>query len=157
MRLLYERHSPALQLFVSARLSDPVEAADVVHDVFMHVWTRAGDFAARSSVRAWLFSIARNKAVDRLRKRSRLVLSEPDDTIADDQPDADSVIQGAQDADRVRGCIAKLSDSHRSAIILAFYEGLSYREIAEVERVAENTVKTRIHHAKKLLLHCLSR
>jgi RNA polymerase sigma-70 factor, ECF subfamily len=157
MRRLYERHAGDLAAFVRSRLKDPVEAADVVQDTFLEVWTRAGRFQARSSVRAWIYSIARNKAVDRIRKLSRLVVSEPDDSVPDDAPDAVAVIENAQDARRVRKCLDDLSEAQRAAVTLAFYDDMTYREIAEVEGVSEGTVKTRVFHAKKLLMRCLSR
>jgi len=157
MRTLYERHFPGLSAFVRNRLNDPVEAADLVHDTFMEVWSRAGKFRGRSSVRSWIFAIARNKTVDRVRKLSRLSLAEPDETIADEAPQAETVISNAQDAARVRACLEALSPAQRAAIMLAFYEDMAYREIAEIEGVSEGTVKTRIFHAKKLLLHCLSK
>ena len=157
MRMLYERHFPGLSAFVRNRLNDPVEAADLVHDTFMEVWSRAGKFRGQSSVRAWIFAIARNKTVDRVRKLSRLSLTAPDETIADEAPQAETVISNAQDATRVRACLETLSPAQRAAIMLAFYEDMAYREIAEIEGVSEGTVKTRIFHAKKLLLHCLSK
>ena len=62
----------------------------------------------------------------------------------------------ASDAARVRECIGRLSDTHRSAIHLAFWRELPYGEIAEIEGVPVGTVKTRILHAKRLLMHCLA-
>lgn len=157
MRLLYERHAPALTAFIRNRLNDPLEAADVVQDTFMEIWSSAGKFQARSTVRSWMYSIARNKAVDRIRKLSRLVVSEPDETIADDTPAADTVIAHAQDARRVRACLDELTAAQKSAVTLAFFQDMTYREISDAEGVSEGTVKSRVHHAKKLLLHCLSR
>lgn len=157
MRLLYERHASDLTAFVRNRLNDPVEAADVVQDTFLEVWTRAARFQAKSSVRSWMYSIARNKAVDRIRKLSRLIVSEPDETLPDDAPDAVAVIANAEDAERVRQCLDDLSDAQRAAVTLSFYDEMTYREIAEIEGVSEGTVKTRIFHAKKLLMRCLSR
>ncbi|MEO0975623.1 MAG: RNA polymerase sigma factor [Pseudomonadota bacterium] len=157
MRVLYERHAPALTAFIRNRLSDPVEAADVVQDTFMEVWSSASKFQARSTVRSWMYSIARNKAVDRVRKLSRLIITEPDETIADGAPDAEMIIAQAEDAHRVRTCLNALKDAQRSAVTLAFFQDMTYREISIVEGVSEGTVKSRVHHAKKLLLHCLSK
>ncbi len=157
MKLLYERHHEPLYRFLNARLRDPFEASDVMQEAFLEVWRAAPRFEGRSSVRTWLFGIARNKAVDRMRRGSRVVLSEPDDTLPDDSPDPEAVAVAASDAARLRGCIGKLSDSHRSAIQLAYFQDLPYAEIAEIEGVPVGTVKTRILHAKRLLMHCLTR
>ncbi|MEM7642854.1 MAG: sigma-70 family RNA polymerase sigma factor [Pseudomonadota bacterium] len=156
MRTLYERHSEAAHRFVQTRLHDHFEVADIVHNTMLDVWRSAGRFQGRSSVRSWILSIARNKTVDHIRKASRTDLAEPDDTLPDDGPDPESVVAAAQDAVRVQACIAKLGAAMRTAIHLAFFEDLTYGEIAQVENVPEGTIKTRIFHAKKLLMRCLS-
>ena len=102
-----------------------------------------------------MFGIARNKAVDRMRRGAREVLAEPDDSLPDDAPNPEAVVVAASDAARVRECMGRLSDTHRSAIHLAFWRELPYGEIAEIEGVPVGTVKTRILHAKRLLMHCL--
>ena len=127
LKALYERHSDALHRFVRYRLRDPFEAGDVVQEVFLEIWRSAGRFEGRAAPRTWIFGIARNKAVDRMR---------------------------GGDAAQLRSCLAKLSDSHRSAIHLAYYEELPYGEIAANEGVPVGTVKTRVMHAKRLLRHC---
>jgi RNA polymerase sigma-70 factor (ECF subfamily) len=157
MKALYETHADAVRRFVRARIRDEFEAADIVHDTMMAVWRSADSFTGRSSVRSWMLSIAHNKTVDHVRKQSRVTLAEPDDTIPDDDPDAETVISAAQDAAQVRACIAELSEAHRSAVHLAFYEDLTCGEIAEVQGVPTGTIKTRIFHAKKLIMRCLER
>ena len=74
----------------------------------------------------------------------------------DDSPDAASCLAAGQEAAHVRYCMDRLKDDHRSAIAMAFYEDMTYGQIAEVSGVPEGTIKTRIFHAKKLLLRCLS-
>jgi RNA polymerase sigma-70 factor (ECF subfamily) len=156
MKLLYERHSDALYHFIRARLRDPFEAADVMQEVFLEVWRAAGRFQGRSAARTWIFGIARNKTVDRMRRGGREVLADPDPDVADDAPNPEAVVEAASDAARLRDCIEKLSAAHRSAIHLAFYGELPYGEIAEIEGVPVGTVKTRILHAKRLLMRCLT-
>jgi RNA polymerase sigma-70 factor, ECF subfamily len=156
MKLLYERHSDALYHFIRARLRDPFEAADVMQEVFLEIWRAAGRFEGRSAARTWIFGIARNKAVDRMRRRDRTVPPGPDADLPDNAPNPEAITEAASDAARLRNCISRLSDTHRSAIHLAFYEDLTYPEIAEIEGVPLGTIKTRILHAKRLLLHCLS-
>ena len=157
LKALYERHSDALYKFLRYRLRDPFEAADVMQDVFLEIWRAAGRFEGRSAARTWMFGIARNRAVDRMRRGVREVTAhEPDTEIADEAPDPEAVVVAASDAARVRDCIARLSDTHRSAIHLAFYEELPYGEIAAIEGVPLGTIKTRILHAKRLLMHCLA-
>ncbi|MEL6530430.1 MAG: RNA polymerase sigma factor [Pseudomonadota bacterium] len=156
LRVLYDRHSGPLSAFVGKSLSDPVDAADIVHEAFISVWDGSAKFRENTSFRAWLYRIARNKAIDRLRKNKREVLAEPDDTIPDSDPDPGEVAEICEDRDRVRACLEKLSAAHRKVVSLSFFEGMTYREIADVEDVSEGTIKSRIFHAKKLLMHCLT-
>jgi RNA polymerase sigma-70 factor (ECF subfamily) len=155
LKLLYERHSDALFHFLRARLRDPFEAGDVMQEVFLEVWRAAARFEGRSAARTWIFGIARNKAVDRMRRGARTLLAEPDDTVPDTAPDPEALAAAASDAARVRDCLGKLSDTHRSAIHLAFYQELPYAEIAAIEDVPVGTIKTRVMHAKRLLMQCL--
>ncbi|WP_424934484.1 RNA polymerase sigma factor [Amaricoccus macauensis] len=157
MKALYERHSDALFHFLRFRLGDAHEAADVMQEAFLEVWRNAGRFEGRSSAKTWIFGIARNKAIDRMRRRGKMVLGEPDQTIPDDAPSPEKVMENASDVARVRACMEKLSDAHRTAVRMAFYEDMSYPEIAEAEAVPVGTIKTRVHHAKQLLKHCLGR
>lgn len=157
MRALYMAHAEAVRRFVRTRTGDEFEAADIVHDTMLAVWRSAASFDGRSSVRSWILTLARNKAVDLVRKQSRVSLAEPDETIPDDDPDPETIVSAAEDAARVRACVAELPDHHRVVVHLAFFEDLTYAQIATVENVPEGTIKTRIFHAKRLLMHCLSR
>jgi RNA polymerase sigma-70 factor (ECF subfamily) len=156
MKTLYERHVGVVERFVRTKLRDHFEVGDVVHNTMLDVWRSAGRFQGRSSVRSWILSIARNKTVDYIRKAARTELSAPDETVPDDSADPVAVIAAAQDAERVRNCVAKLGEQHRAAVQLAFFDDMTYAEIAIAENVPEGTIKTRIFHAKKLLMRCLS-
>lgn len=157
MREIYMEHADAVQRFVRTRLRDEFEVADIVHETMLSVWRGAAGFEQRATVRSWILSLARNKVIDHLRKQARVSLTEPDETTPAEDPDAEAVIAAAQDARRVRACVEKLSDRQRAVVHLAFFEDLSYPEIAAIENSPEGTVKTRIFHAKKLLMRCLSR
>ena len=157
MRTLYDAHADALYRFIRTVGLEEAEASDILHDVMLEAWRRAERFEGRSSVRGWLFGMARFKAIDRIRRATRSPVSEPDETQPDESPDALAIVAASEDANRVRACIEKLSAAHKSAIHLAFYQELPYEEIAEIEGCPLGTVKTRIFSAKKLLKHCLSR
>ncbi|MGF1553076.1 MAG: RNA polymerase sigma factor, partial [Paracoccaceae bacterium] len=96
-------------------------------------------------------------AVDRIRGGARLSFVEAVPEPPDESPDAEAVIEAAEDAERVRACLAGLKAAQRAVVRLAFYEGLPYEEIAEIEAIPAGTVKTRIFHAKRALMHCLGR
>ena len=138
MKQLYELHQAGLYRFVRTRLNDAFEASDVMQEAFLEVWRGAGRFKGQSSVKTWLYGIARNKAVDRIRRSQRLTLRDtPDETVADESPSPLAVIEAAGDAARVRACLAKLTTAQQSAVRLTFYDDLSYPEAAEVEAERE--------------------
>lgn len=157
LRDLYDSYSGHLNSFVRNYLADPQEAADIVHEAMLEVWRKADRFKGKSSVKSWMFSIARNKAIDRNRKGGRSVLGEVDTEIPDESPNPEQVMEAFQDAERVRACIEGLNENQKSAIHLAFYEDFSYSQIAEMEDRPVGTVKTRIMAAKAALLRCLQR
>jgi RNA polymerase sigma-70 factor (ECF subfamily) len=151
MSLLYERHSRALYTFVCTRVNDRSEAADVMHEAFLEVWRSAARFAGQSAVRTWMFAIARHKSIDLYRRSASIVIGGMDASLPDAAPDPHALLEAASDASNLRACISQLSECQRSAIHRAFYEELSYDDIAALEGVPVGTIKTRIHHAKRLL------
>ncbi|MDT7838192.1 RNA polymerase sigma factor [Aquabacterium sp. OR-4] len=157
MKQLYEQVAPGLLQFIRARTDDAAEAADVVQDAFMAVWRTADRYEGRSSVKTWIFAIARFNHIDRLRKRGREEPLDEDFEAPDIAPQPQALAEAASDAHQVRVCIDKLPRAQARAVRLAFYDELSYGEIAAVEDIPEGTVKTRIFHAKKILAQCLTR
>lgn len=154
---LYALYEKRVYFFIKRRLDDPHESADVFHEVMMDVWRQAGRFEGRSKVATWILGIAHNKSIDVLRKRGRREWDELDETIPDDGPTAEGLLEAAGDARVVRRCMEELKPPAREAIRLAFFESLKYREIAEVMACAEGSIKARIHRAMKQLEACVRR
>ncbi len=155
MHQLYERHHDRLFGFIRGQCGDDSTTADVVHDTMLVVWRGAGRFSDRSAVKTWIFAIARNKLIDRFRKSARLSVRDELPEMVDEAPDPEAVAIASSDANRLRKCLDGLKQAHRTAIRLAFFDDQTYDEIAEIEGVPVGTVKTRIYHAKQLLLRCL--
>lgn len=153
---LYRALEKPIFRFLQSKLNDPFESADVLHDVFIEVWRSASKFEGRSKVQTWIMGIAYRKAIDVHRKRGRMTVTDDIPETADDSPDAVACLTAGQEAEHVRHCISTLGEDHRSAITMAFFQDMAYGEIAEVTGVPEGTIKTRIFHAKKLLMRCLS-
>lgn len=141
--------------FVRSRLNDSFQAADIQHDVFLEVWRSAGTFQDKSSVKTWVFAIAYRKVMDVFRKDGPLTFDDQVPDVADDIPDADQCVIAAQERDIVRHCMGTLKPDHRTAIELTFFEDMSYREVSAVVGIPEGTAKTRVFHAKSLLMRCL--
>lgn len=153
---LYQHLEKPVYRFIQSKLNDPVESYDLFHIVMMEIWRSAGKFEGRSSVKTWVFAITYRKIMTHFRSRRDLVLSAEIPDVEDDTPSAESCLISAQSAGHVRHCVDTLKEDHRTAIGLVFYEDMSYREISEALNVPEGTIKTRVFHAKKLLLRCLS-
>ncbi len=153
---LYRLYERPIYRFITARLNDPFEASDILHDVYIEVWRSAGRFEGRSKVRTWMIGIAYRKTMDRFRKTKRVTLMDEVPDLVDETVSAVDSIAAGQEAGHLRHCLDELSAPHRYAIELAFFEELTYREIATIADCPEGTIKTRIHHAKQLLKRCLS-
>lgn len=145
--MLYHRYYRRLFGFLARWLDQPDVVEEVLDDVLFTVWTDAAKFEGRSRVSTWIFGIAHHQALARLRKTR-------DDAPLDDAPEP-----WAEDAERerweLRSSLAEalrtLSADHRAVLELTYYEGLSYREIAQILNCPENTVKTRMFYARRQL------
>ncbi len=156
MKAVYMAHADAIARFVRSRVHDDAEVADIVHDTMLKVWRGAAGFEGRAAARSWILTLARNCTVDHIRKQARVSLGDTDETIPDDTPDPEAVLGAVQEATRLRNCVEKLPERQRAVVHLAFYEEMTFAQIARIESVPEGTVKSRIHYAKKLLMRCLS-
>lgn len=152
---IYRTLEKPLYGFICRKLNDFSEAHDVVNETFLEVWRRAGTFEGRSAVKSWVYAIGYRKAVDVIRKNAKTVVSDDIPEVVDIDADAEKCLLAAQSGEHVRYCIERLKTDQAVAIRLAFFDDLSYREIAEITDSPEGTIKTRVFHAKKALLHCL--
>jgi RNA polymerase sigma-70 factor (ECF subfamily) len=138
-------------------LRNEAEAEDALQDVYVTVWRKAGLFdASKASGQTWLGVLARNKALDRLRRRKLPTAPvEQAETIADDQPSALEVIETAQDNERLSHCLDELEERQRGLIRTAFFEGVTYSDLAMREDVPLGTVKSWIRRGLIRLRGCL--
>jgi RNA polymerase sigma-70 factor (ECF subfamily) len=155
LRAFYDSHHKRIYAFALKRLREPAEAAEVLNEVMLHVWRRAGTFEGRSKVSTWVLGIANHKVLDCLRRRGTRTLEELDDNLLDANADCTKALSAAQDAILVKRCMENLSDVHRQVMHLAFFEDLPYPEIAQIVDAPVGTIKTRVFHAKRLLQECL--
>ena len=154
----YHRHAGALTLFLQRTLSNPADVAEVINTVMLEVWRKGASYQAQSSVRTWLYSMARFKAVDALRAKRRFESQEDLQQHEDLACDCDlvAVADNAQSASRLRDCVAGLKPGFRDVVWLAFFEEMAYAEVAAVLDIPTGTVKTRMMQAKNLLMRCLT-
>lgn len=156
---LYAHMSRKIFAFALRHVNDRDLAEGVVVETMFEVWKSASRFIGGSSVGTWILGIARHKALDEVRRRARCVPY--DETkgaqIADDCATAFDGIAANQTREQLSECIARLPVEQRECIHLAFYEELSLAEIADIQGVPENTVKTRLFHARRKLKILLTR
>ena len=129
-------------------LGNEADAEEVTLDVYAQVWRTAAKFTnERGSVNAWLIMLARSRAIDRFRSRSRSRAEEPVDALmelAGGGPDPEQVSLLAENTDRIRAALQSISPEQREAIELAFFSGYTQSELAEHLGEPLGTVKTRI-------------
>jgi RNA polymerase sigma-70 factor, ECF subfamily len=152
MRTLFGRHRVPLYRWLLRLVGDEALAEDLLSDVFLDVWRQAASFEARSSVSAWLLAIARYKALSARRRRTDAELDEKiASTVADPADDPEVVLQKKTRAELLRHSLARLSPEHGEVIDLVYFHGKSVKEVAEIVRIANATVKTRMFYARKKL------
>ncbi len=145
---LYRRHHTAMIRVAYRYLGSSEGVEDAVHEAMLVVWQKAGSFEGRSRVKTWMLGIVIHKSRELKRKYGREVAQSDLDVEADLIDE--SSVPSLENRD-VQRALASLSDDHRSCIELAYFAGLNHREIASVMECPVNTVKTRVHFAKKYL------
>ena len=167
LRMLWQQWAGKVQLFVRMQLSPCGDEAtslaqEVTADVFHEVWLNPSRYDGRVAFNTWLFTIARNKAVDCARKRTRRLQMErqADDedfhSVPDPAPGPEGQLNAAQDKKAVLYCLQRLRNPlQREALLLWAVEDMPVADIAHTQQCPENTVKTRLFHGRKNLKICL--
>ena len=143
MAQLYERYSAIVYSVALRILGDTGTAEDVLQEVFMQLWRSPEVFdASRGSLAGWLAVIARNRAIDSLRKRR----PETDITeiVVSIAPDFASGAEWSRVLEKIRSTLTSMPSPQRSALEMAFFEGLTHTEIAAKTGEPLGTIKTRI-------------
>lgn len=141
----------ALVRYTRRILGDEERARDVVQDTFLKLW-RLGPQGYGDNLRAWLYAVCRNGALDVLRKERRMVTTEPAELAEFAQPEAEKEGMG----EPVLLALGALPVNQREVIRLKFQEGLSYREISQVTGLSETNVGYLIHTGIKSMRSALA-
>lgn len=155
MQVLYGRHHIRVFRFGRRLVRDEQVAEDLISDVFLDVWHQAGKFEGRSAVSTWLLAITRLKALSARRSRKDVELDDEAPSAIEDASDDPEVMVQKNAGDTLRRCLTALSPEHREIVDLVYYHERSVEEVAEIVRIPENTVKTRLFHARKKLAELL--
>ena len=146
---LYDHFATRLKAYLM-RLGTPEDVAeDLVQDSMVTAWRRAATFdPQQASVATWLFTIARNKRIDRLRREKRPAFDPQDPALVPDpEPAPDQGIDTAQAEERLRAALGTLPPDQGRLLELAFFGDVSHRDIALQENLPLGTVKSRIRLA----------
>lgn len=170
-RELYQRTSAHLYAVLLRIQRDRDLAADLLQEVYLSAWKAAGSFdAQQSQPLTWLTHIARNKAIDSLRRaqaQPRLESAHAgdddddspglDERAADPAPGPEQLLESAADARSLGACMQSLTPPQRQSVALAFFDGLSHAEVAAHMREPLGTVKSWVRRALATLKACLER
>ncbi|CAN5313085.1 sigma-70 family RNA polymerase sigma factor [soil metagenome] len=155
---VYDATSSKLFGVVLRILNDRSEAEDVLQEVYISVWTKAGTFdESRASPITWLATMARNRAIDRQRQVGRRTTRPIDDAneVPDDAEDGLDMVLRSEQSTRLDGCMNELEANQQQAIRTAFFEGRTYEDVATVFGVPTGTMKSWIRRSLMKLKACL--
>jgi RNA polymerase sigma-70 factor (ECF subfamily) len=160
LRSAYDSFSGRAMAIALRILGSSEEAEEVVQDTFVEIWRRAADYRPeRGTPAAWIASMARSRAIDRLRERTRAantirtLAAEPP---RDPEPPPSESAARRQERSRVRAALSLLPPEQRRAVELAYFDGLTQSEIARATGVALGTVKTRMRLGMEKLAAALA-
>jgi RNA polymerase sigma-70 factor, ECF subfamily len=157
---LVESHQERLLRLCERLLGDPEEARDAAQDIFLKVYRKAADVRPQGQVYTWLYRIAVNHCLNKLRRRKlvrflRLDAPSDEDSSAldplDRAADPASTLEARRRWQATRQAIAKLPENQRSVLVLVRFEGLSYKQVAEVLGITEGAVESRLVRAMRRL------
>jgi RNA polymerase sigma-70 factor (ECF subfamily) len=156
-RAVYDQASGPVLGIVRRILRDPAQSEEVMQEVLLEVWRTAARFDPESgSANAWIMTLAHRRAIDRVRSEHSAARRElRAATLTVDYDEVAEAVEINLDHERVRRCLASLTDLQREAVTLAYYGGYTYREVAELLGVAVGTVKTRMRDGLIRLRDCL--
>lgn len=143
MAALYDRYSAIVYSIALRVLGDTGKAEDILQEVFMQLWRNPGGFdSSRGHLAPWLAVIARNRAIDLLRKRHPE--TDIEDVVVSVEPDMAGEAERARAMEKVRGTLGAMPPAQRAALEMAYFEGLSHTEISAKTGEPLGTIKTRI-------------
>ena len=154
---LYRRHSPTIRAVIARVLHNEQSVEDLLQEVFLEVWRLAGRYSSeKGKALGWIITLSRRRAIDRLRREQAYSrVEERYQKETEQQPEAWTQVQGSDDVETadlrrvLAGIIKTLPEAQRVAVEMAFYKGMSQREISNQTGIALGTIKTRLELALK--------
>ena len=155
MGLLYDRYSPIVYSVALRVLADEGMAEDVLQDVFMQLWQNPAAFdSTRGGLGAWLAVITRHRAIDCLRRRRPE--TDIENVVVSVEPDLAGEAERIRTVTRIRHTLESMPVGQRTALEMAYFEGLTHSEIASKTGEPLGTIKTRIRSGLLVLRGALA-
>ena len=158
---LYDRTGAKLFGVCLRVLGDKPAAEDVLQEVFLRIWDRAGQYRANGySPMTWLITVTRNAAIDRLRKRrsrGEAAPAEVAEIVTDPGPGPEALAVARDEARRLDACLRELPPDRAGMVRGAYLDGLTYADLSQASGVKLNTVRTWLRRSLMQLRECLSR
>jgi RNA polymerase sigma-70 factor, ECF subfamily len=146
---LYQSYAPQVHRFALFLCGDSTLADDITSEAFVRAWTSRGKIR-EATVKAYLFTIARNLYRDHLRRNNRL--TELEESMPDSSPGLASRTEHKAELETVMAALKRLSEVDRAALLMRAQEGMSYEEIAHALDLPVTTVKVKVHRARLKLM-----
>ena len=153
---LFDHFAPRVKSFLMKGGADVAAAEECAQEVMVTIWQKAHLYdPTRATASTWIFTIARNKRIDALRKQRR---PEPEELywMEEHEPDAADIVGFQQEAEQLSNAIAQLPEKQREILKRAFYGDLTHQEIADETGLPLGTIKSRIRWALEKLRHNMS-
>jgi RNA polymerase sigma factor (sigma-70 family) len=148
LQMVYERYSPLVYGLARRVTASTAHAEEITQEVFVYLWQNPDRFDAdRGSMRAFLGALAHRRSVDEVRRNTRRTARE--DRVGGDAsnleiPEIGDDVERSQTAERVRAAVSSLPDQQREAVLLAYFGGCTFRQVAERLGIPEGTAKSRL-------------
>ncbi|MFE9459934.1 sigma-70 family RNA polymerase sigma factor [Streptomyces californicus] len=156
---VYDAVSRPVLGLVRSVLRDPAQSEEVAQEVLVEVWRTAPRYQpSRGSAMNWVLTLAHHRAVDRVRSAEASAAREHKAALLERTPAFDEVteqVESRLEREQVRRCLRTLSELQRESVTLAYYRGLTYREVSELLSVPLGTIKTRLRDGLIRLRDCL--
>jgi RNA polymerase sigma-70 factor (ECF subfamily) len=150
--VLVARYTPLMYRFVYGYTKNDQQAQDITQEVFLKVWRNAKNIDEKRNFKSWIYTIAKNTALDFLKKKKSIPFSEFEnhegknyitEKLVEPLPLPDTIAIAREDKNNFLRAIEKLSDKYQVILLLYYYQYLNFREIAEVLKEPINTIKSR--------------
>ena len=148
---LYRHYRPRLSRFLLSLTSRRQIVEEVLDDTMMVIWTRPDSFSGASRLSTWIFAIAYRKMLKALRRIDEPIEDADANNRINPEPGPDQQFDQHQLHAILQRAMGELSPKHRAVVDLSYFHEMSYREIAEIMDCSEDTIKTRMFHARRHL------